>query len=534
MASKSETVTVNVKSNIGETTKDASELAGEFKIMGVSLNGVKAAFTAVGASAKASFATIKAGMASTGIGALVIAVASLATYFTNTKRGADSLSRGMAGLSATFDVLIDRVSMFAEGLTMMFNPMTMKKGAKMMINAFKGIGTEIAADVKAMTALEKRTQELRDADMEFMVQKAATRKEIEKARLIAEDETKTAKERLDNLKKALDLEEQTTQRELELARERMQIQKEQMAVSENSAADEEKLAQLKAEIIEKETASIKMRRRVVTEVNALENEIRAEERARAKEKEDEAKAEAERLAKIAEEEQLAKEEREEKLAGEAQRLKELKDENFLAEIEDLKERAKERLRIEYEAQLEEIADYENFLELKAELDEKYARDVKALDKKQVKWSEMTQKEQLGVASSTAGNMAKILGEESKAGKAFAITQATIDTYASANAAYKSMAGIKFVGPVLGAIAAAAAVVAGLKNVAAIKSGGSGGGGGGGAPRASAAQMPAPQMMGGEFDLTGGIEPEPVKAFVVTDEMSNSQNQLANIRRRATI
>ena len=42
------------------------------------------------------------------------------------------------------------------------------------------------------------------------------------------------------------------------------------------------------------------------------------------------------------------------------------------------------------------------------------------------------------------------------------------------------------------------------------------------------------MMSGDFDLTGGIAPEPVKAFVVTDEMSNSQNQLANIRRRATI
>ena len=82
-----------VKSNIGEVSKDASALAGEFKVMGVSLNGVKAAFTAVGRSAKASFATIKAGIASTGIGALVIAIGSLATYFTNTKRGADSLSQ---------------------------------------------------------------------------------------------------------------------------------------------------------------------------------------------------------------------------------------------------------------------------------------------------------------------------------------------------------------------------------------------------------------------------------------------------------
>ena len=42
------------------------------------------------------------------------------------------------------------------------------------------------------------------------------------------------------------------------------------------------------------------------------------------------------------------------------------------------------------------------------------------------------------------------------------------------------------------------------------------------------------MMSGAFDISGGIKPEPVKAYVVTDEMTSSQDQLANIRRRATI
>ena len=60
---------------------------------------------------------------------------------------------------------------------------------------------------------------------------------------------------------------------------------------------------------------------------------------------------------------------------------------------------------------------------------------------------------------------------------------------------------------------------------------SGGGGGGSAPAPS---TPAPQMMSGAFDISGGVAPEATKAYVVTDEMSNSQNQLANIRRRATI
>ena len=76
-------------------------------------------------------------------------------------------------------------------------------------------------------------------------------------------------------------------------------------------------------------------------------------------------------------------------------------------------------------------------------------------------------ENLGKISSTLKNVAKAIGEHTVAGKAAAIAAVTIDTYMSATAAFKSLAGIPVVGPALGAIAAAAAIVAGLKNVKAI-------------------------------------------------------------------
>ncbi|MAQ95038.1 MAG: hypothetical protein CMM84_16105 [Rhodothermaceae bacterium] len=59
-------------------------------------------------------------------------------------------------------------------------------------------------------------------------------------------------------------------------------------------------------------------------------------------------------------------------------------------------------------------------------------------------------------------------------KALAVTQAVIDTFASAQAAYRAMAGIPVVGPGLGAAAASAAVLAGLANVARIRSASAGG------------------------------------------------------------
>ncbi len=55
------------------------------------------------------------------------------------------------------------------------------------------------------------------------------------------------------------------------------------------------------------------------------------------------------------------------------------------------------------------------------------------------------------------------------GKAAAISNAIINTYSAANAAYASMAGIPIVGPALGVAAAAGAIASGMVNVAAIES-----------------------------------------------------------------
>ena len=67
------------------------------------------------------------------------------------------------------------------------------------------------------------------------------------------------------------------------------------------------------------------------------------------------------------------------------------------------------------------------------------------------------------------NLKSALGEQSSIYKASAIATATIDTYKAATGAYAAMASIPYVGPVLGAVAAGAAIVAGLANVNAIRS-----------------------------------------------------------------
>tara|TARA_R100000995_G_scaffold18009_1_gene7295 strand:- start:12366 stop:13841 length:1476 start_codon:yes stop_codon:yes gene_type:complete len=491
MASKSDTYTFNVKSNIGETTKDASSLAGEFKIMGVSLNSVKAGFVSVGKTAKASFATIKAGIMSTGIGALLIAVGSLVTFFTNTKRGADQLDQAFTAMGATIDVLKDRLSKVGEALSFVFSG-EFKKAGEALKGTFSGIADEVEREVSAMVALKKRTQELRDADMEFMVQKAKTRQEIEKARLIAEDETKSASERLSNLKKALELEAETTQQELVLARERMKIQEEEMALSENSAEDEQRLAQLKTEIIEKETASIKMRRRVVTEVNSLEREIQAEEKARADEKQ--AILDAEIAAQIKANDEWNK----------------AQEEKYKKEVEAAKKAA----------------------------DEKIA-EAKRVAKEEEDISKAVEDAKIGLIKQGFGMAQSLAGENAALSKGVAVAQTVYSTQQAIMAALGATSvGDKLLPYPLRLANAIGAGVMGAASIAKIMStnptGGGGGGGGGVSGVSASSGTPSPQMMSGEVDLTGLSAPEPVRAYVMTDEMTNSQEQLASIRRRATI
>ena len=118
-----------------------------------------------------------------------------------------------------------------------------------------------------------------------------------------------------------------------------------------------------------------------------------------------------------------------------------------------------------------------------------------------------------------------------------IALAMIDMYQSAVAAYNQGLGVPPpAGLALAPIAAGLAVAAGLANINSIMQTdvGVGGGGGGASATAPTTGSPSPQMMSGAFELSGGTEPEAFRAYVVTDEMTSSQNQLANIRRRATI
>ena len=144
---------------------------------------------------------------------------------------------------------------------------------------------------------------------------------------------------------------------------------------------------------------------------------------------------------------------------EAQRISE----RYMSEIELLRQHEAEKLAI-----IEESTNLSE--ERKKEIQLAIQADTNA----QIAQIEQAQfQERLGLASDFFGNLASVASafgkKGAKAAKAFAIAQATIDTYASAVAAYKSTVGIPVVGPALAPVAAAGAIAAGLAQIAAIRS-----------------------------------------------------------------
>jgi hypothetical protein len=185
------------------------------------------------------------------------------------------------------------------------------------------------------------------------------------------------------------------------------------------------------------------------------------------------------------------------------------------------------------------------------LNEKYAKDKKAIleaaaknekdildaaDQKEKDRKKALQSFNVGMAQQGLQVIADAAGEGTALAKAAAIAQATISGVQGVQNAFTSAnANVALTASTVGAYPITMAALAGVfaaANIAKIASGSPASPSD--APPPPSTTTPAPQMMSGAFQLGGGIKPEPMKAFVVTDEMSNSQSQLANIRRRATI
>jgi len=168
------------------------------------------------------------------------------------------------------------------------------------------------------------------------------------------------------------------------------------------------------------------------------------------------------------------------------------------------------------------------------INEKYALLNKKITQEEIKFK-------LGLASQFAGNLATIFGKNTKVGKLAASAQTAIDTYAGAISAYKSLAGIPYVGPVLGATAAAAVGVAGakaIKDIWAVKSGLPGDSGGGSSTPTTGGASVNPSIGNGivsrSVEQTGNQVNITTQPTLVVDDVTEAQQRKDRINKTQAI
>lgn len=208
---------------IGGLKDELTKIIVHYKEATVSANGLSGAQRAAaitGNLLSTSLKILKVALISTGIGAIVVLLGSLIAWLTKTQKGTEFLSNIMASFGAIIDVLIDRIAKFGGAIAKFFSG-DFSGAAKDMKDSFAGIGAEIANDAKQAWALNDAMQQLEKSETMLNMKRAASRSEIEKLKLIADDTTKSLKERTDAAQKAYDLENKLQQEGIDIGRKKL-------------------------------------------------------------------------------------------------------------------------------------------------------------------------------------------------------------------------------------------------------------------------------------------------------------------------
>lgn len=171
------------------------------------------------------------------------------------------------------------------------------------------------------------------------------------------------------------------------------------------------------------------------------------------------------------------------------------------------------------------------------------------EQKKKKDKEIALRSSLDTAANVFGTLSELMEEGSEEQKAFAIMETTISTLTGAIDAYKSMASIPYVGPALGAIAAAAVTAAGVANIAKIKSTTKESSSSGGSTSIPTPQIETPSMTEvsplldetadinrlEQSNVTGDSEnkEQNIRCYVVESDITTMQNRVNVVESNAT-
>ena len=200
-----------------EYTETLTDSAKELEIFGVSLGGMISGFKnsigAIGNSVK-SLKAFKIALAATGVGLLVIALASLVKWLESTQQGLDFIEDAFTVVKATIDAVIGTLTKFGSALAKIFTG-DIRGGLRDMKDAFTGIGDAIRDNINAQLEFNQLIRANDEFNRNNIITLANIRNELAKNRLIAND-----------IEGGLDNQIQAAQRIIELTKEQGRINEE--------------------------------------------------------------------------------------------------------------------------------------------------------------------------------------------------------------------------------------------------------------------------------------------------------------------
>ena len=574
---------------------------------------------------------MKIAIIGTGIGALLILLTSLTAAFTSSEEGQNKFAKMMGVIGSVVSVFTDRLASLGELIIGVFeNPKQAlidfkdafvknitnrissaietigflgsaikkvfsgdfggamddaKKAGSSYVDTLTGVkdtigkvteatkelSSEIIKEGNAAAKIADQRAEANKLERKLGIERAeANRKRADLLDKAANKELYTAQQRIDFLKEAGKVDEEITNKEVKLAELRLKAKIAENNLGKSTTEDLNEEAQLRAKLIDLETAKLTKAKTVTAQIVGAQREAAAERKALDDQEIADAKAvqdfkdsliETDKENKFAaiekEKEDRIKAIEELKLSEEAKNQMLLdvdasfrgkkkviedneqlaKDEKLAAfieqEIED-KELTLEEKKAESLAELERLEGTE---EQRAAIIKKYA-DIQAFNE------EEERKTKVLAVGSTFGKIADILGKNSKAGKAAAAASALINTYQGITAELATKTATPF-GFAMKLVNIASTAAIGFKSVKSIMATNpSSGGGAASNPAAGASQSAPPQppafnIVGSSetnqlADAIGSQKAQPVKAFVVAGDVSTAQEMDRNVIQDASI
>lgn len=207
------------------------------------------------------------------IALIVGGLALLFKAFTSTNDGADKFDQVMAGISATIDIVRDRILKVGEAIVK-FLTGDFKGAMEVGKQAVSGFGAEVAAEFEKAANATKALQEVEDAMRELGVSRAKLNRDLAESKEIITDETASYAEKkkaIDEVKKAEALQ---TEQELSNARKKLKAIQELNALSDTSDEDLQKEADARSALYNLEQKSAEDKRAIrKTEIRADKEEM---------------------------------------------------------------------------------------------------------------------------------------------------------------------------------------------------------------------------------------------------------------------